>query len=369
MKRIMYISFTSLFFLSLLSYIVLGRTSFGKLPKGERLERIKQSLNYKDGEFQNQSPTPTFTGEDNQITAIYKFLFGKKERVTPLDSIPVIKTNLASLDPRKDVLVWLGHSSYFIQIDGKRILVDPVLNDHASPFSWMIKAFKGSDAYKAENIPDIDYLFITHDHWDHLDYETIMKIKPRIKKVICGLGVGSYFEYWGFNPASITELDWYGHTDLDKNWIATATPARHFSGRGLKRNKTLWASFVLQTPSMKIFIGGDGGYDKHFKEIGNKFGPIDLAILEQGQYDQRWKYIHLLPEQVFQAALDLKAKNLLPVHNSKFALAAHHWDEPLNKLAENSEHYNIRALTPMIGEPVNLQDSTQQFSQWWKKLK
>jgi L-ascorbate metabolism protein UlaG (beta-lactamase superfamily) len=164
-------------------------------------------------------------------------------------------------------------------------------------------------------------------------------------------------------------LDWYEHATLDSGWVANATPARHFSGRGLKRNQTLWASFVLQTPSMKIFIGGDGGYDNHFAEIGKKFGPIDLAILEQGQYNERWKYIHMLPGEVFKAATDLNAKRLLSVHHSKFALSLHAWDEPLNKLIENSKVCTIPVLTPMIGEQVNLKDTSQVFSHWWVGLK
>lgn len=364
----MYVILSILAIVLLTSLVVLSQSRFGMRPKGAQLERIQHSPNYRDGEFQNQVFTPTMTSDDGKLKLLYDFFFAKKERVTPVDSIPYIKTDLKGLDPSQNVFVWFGHSSCFMQVDGKRILVDPVLSGYASPFSWMIKAFKGADHYHASDMPDIDYLFITHDHWDHLDYHTILELKPKIKKVICGLGVGAHLESWGFDPKSIIEMDWYDHADLDSGWVVNAAPARHFSGRGLKRNQTLWASFVLQAPSLKIFIAGDGGYGNHFAEIGRKYGPIDLAIVEQGQYNQRWRYIHMLPSEVLKAADDLRAKRLMPVHNSKFALSVHTWDEPLAKLVESSSERRISVVTPMIGEPVNLKDTTQVFSHWWLGL-
>jgi L-ascorbate metabolism protein UlaG (beta-lactamase superfamily) len=264
--------------------------------------------------------------------------------------------------------VWFGHSSYFIQIDGKKILVDPVLSGHASPFSFSIKAFKGTDVYSANDIPDIDYLFISHDHWDHLDFETMLALKPKIKKVFCGLGTGEHLEYWGYKKSSITEMDWNEKIIPDSGFIVCTFPARHFSGRGIKRNQTLWSSFVLQTPTMNIFIGGDGGYDKHFAEIGKTFGTIDLAILENGQYNKNWKYIHMLPDEIGNTFRDLNAKRFFTVHNSKFKLSTHPWDEPLIKITALSKESNFPLITPMIGEQVNLKDSGQLFSEWWKDI-
>lgn len=365
----MYIFFSILAGLSLASFVVLSQSRFGKLPEGDRLKRIKLSPNYKDGEFQNQSSTPTFTGGESKLKMMSDLLFKKKVRVYPVDSIPSVKTDLKSLDAGKDYLVWFGHSSYFMQIEGKRILVDPVFSGNASPFRWMVKAFAGSNPYSAADMPDIDYLFITHDHWDHLDYKTIIELKPRIKKVICSLGVGAHLEYWGFESSSIVELDWYNSHSLNAGWMVHAAPARHFSGRGLKRNKTLWASFALKTPSLNIFIGGDGGYDLHFAEIGRRFGPFDLAILELGQYNKYWKNIHLMPSEIFTAANDLKARRMMPVHNSKFALSVHPWDEPLTEIAKQSKDYSILLVTPVIGEPVDIKDTTHVFPQWWKGLK
>ena len=357
----MYIIASLVILVSTTTFFILQQFKFGKLPSGDRLERIKKSPNYKSGAFQNQSITPVVTEGVSYFAISKEFFFGKKKRVSPTDKIPSAKTNLLHLDKSKDVLVWFGHSSYFMQIDGKRILVDPVFSGNASPFSFSMKAFNGTDVYTADEIPDIDYLFISHDHWDHLDYETILKLKTKIKKVICGLGVGEDFEYWGFDKNSIIEMDWNEQIALDIGFVANAVPARHFSGRGLKQNQTLWTSFVLQTPSMKIFIGGDGGFDKHFAEIGETYGPIDLAILENGQYDDNWKYIHLLPDDLLKAFRDLNAKRLFTVHSSKFALGNHPWDEPLIKVTAHSKELNIPLITPMIGEQVNLKDSTQKF--------
>jgi L-ascorbate metabolism protein UlaG (beta-lactamase superfamily) len=195
-----------------------------------------------------------------------------------------------------------------------------------------------------------------------------MKLKPKIKKVICGLGVGEHFESWGFDKNAITEMDWNEKVLADSGFVVNAVPARHFSGRGLKRNQTLWVSFAFKTPSMNIYIGGDGGYDTHFSEIGRKFGPFDLAILENGQYNKNWRYIHQLPEDVLKSFKDLNAKRLFPVHSSKFALAIHPWDEPLVMLAKNSKEAGIQLITPMIGELVYLKDNNQKFFPWWEKV-
>ncbi|OFX68930.1 MAG: MBL fold metallo-hydrolase [Bacteroidetes bacterium GWE2_29_8] len=365
----MYIAVTIIIIFSTVAILILQQAKFGKLPSGKRLERIKKSPNYKNGSFQNQSFTPIMAEDVSYLSVAKEFIFGKRDRIKPIESIPSIKTDLIHLDKNKDILVWFGHSSYFIQIDGKRILVDPVLSDHASPFSFSIKAFKGTNPYSTDDIPEIDYLFISHDHWDHLDYETIKKLKPKIKKIICALGIGEHFEYWGFCKDSIIEMDWNEHVTLDSGFVVNATPARHFSGRGLKRNKTLWTSFVFQTPTMKIFMSGDGGYDKHFAEIGKTFGPIDLAIFENGQYNKNWKYIHLLPDDLLKAFYDLNAKRLFSIHSSKFALGNHSWDEPFMKISANSKELNIPLITPMIGEQVNLKDTTQKFSEWWQNIK
>lgn len=357
-----------LMLLTMTILLYMRQDKFGKKPSGTRLERMKQSPNFKKGKFQNLSKTPTLTEGHNYFGVIYENYFKNKPRHYPTDTIPSVKTDLLNLPGDTNVLVWFGHSSYFIQIDGKRILVDPVFSGNASPIPKTVKSFKGTDIYTVSDLPDIDYLFISHDHYDHVDYETLIALKDKIKKVICGLGVGSHFEYWGYDSAKIIEKDWNEKVELDIGFTVFVETSRHFSGRGLSTNNTLWASYVLQTPSMKIYIGGDSGYDKHYADIGNKHGSIDLAILDNGQYNKAWKYIHNLPEDVLKAAQDLKTKRIFPVHSSKFALAAHSWDEPLVKLTELNRSYNIPLVTPIIGEIVNLKDTTQQFKKWWVRL-
>lgn len=363
----MYLFLIILCLFVLLVFVFLQQEKFGKLPSGKRLEKLKQSPNYKNNSFKNINHTPDLTEGVSYYELLKEFFFDKKVRVYPSTIIPSIKTNLLDLDSTKDVLVWFGHSSYFMQVDGKRILVDPVFSGAATPLPFGTKAFSGTNNYSVEDMPTIDYLFISHDHWDHLDYDTIKKLKPKIKQVICGLGVGQHLEHWGYDANSIIEKDWHEKIELDNHFIVHTVSARHFSGRGFRRNKSLWMSYVLQTPTMRIFIGGDSGYDTHFAEIGKSFGPFDIAILENGQYDRKWRYIHLLPNEILQAAKELRAKKILPVHSSKFVLGNHAWDEPLQLITENNEKENLHILTPRIGELVYLKEE-QAFAHWWKNL-
>jgi L-ascorbate metabolism protein UlaG (beta-lactamase superfamily) len=298
-----------------------------------------------------------------------EFLFTKKERLKPIQIIPSVKTDLLQLQPHEDVLVWMGHSSYFMQIDGKKILVDPVLSGHASPLKFTTKSFQGADIYSVDDIPPIDFFFISHDHWDHLDHSTTKKLEPKIKAIFTGLGTGEHFERWGFNKAIIHERDWNETIIPEEGFKITLLPARHFSGRTFTRNKAIWTSFSLQTPNKKIYIGGDSGYDTHFKTIGNEHGPFDLAILECGQYDKSWKYIHMMPEEVVEAAQDLNAKQLLAVHWGKFQLGNHAWDDSIIRVHKAAKAQSFPLLTPMIGEKIDLKNEGQLFSNWWDQIK
>ena len=349
------------------AFIILNQTNFGTPSAGERLRRIQKSSNFRDGQFQNLSFTPTFAEDVSKFEMIRDGIFKISNRKAPATDLPSVKTNLKSLDSENDVLVWFGHSSYFMQIDGKKILVDPVFSGSASPFSFMVKSFKGSDVYTPDDFPKIDYLVITHDHWDHLDHQTVLKMRSKVGKIITGLGTAAHLEYWGFDPQSIVELDWNESATLDSGFQVTATPGRHFSGRGFKRNQSIWCSFVLQTPSKKIFIGGDSGYDTHFARIGAEHGPFNLALLECGQYNKSWKYIHMMPEQTVQAAIDLKTKTLMPVHWGKFALALHAWDEPIERVTKEAHRLNVPIIHPMIGETLDLDDFGVQ-KEWWKAI-
>lgn len=352
-------------------FLFMQHPQFGKKPSGERLRLIQKSPQYKNGKFENQNFTPDLTEGYTMSGVLFEFLFKKSERRNPIDKIPSIKTDLLNLPIDKEMLIWFGHSSYFIQIEGKRILVDPVFSGNASPIPGTTKSFEGADIYSVDDLPEIDYLLITHDHYDHVDYKTILKLKPKTQKVVCGLGVGSHFEFWGFPVQNIIEKDWHEKIELDSNITLYTAPTRHFSGRGFHRCNTLWLSYVLETKGFKMYLGGDSGYDTHFAEIGAKYGPFDIALIDNGQYDIKWKYIHNLPEEVIQAAKDLRTKRFFPVHSSKFKLANHAWDEPLERVTElNFALENpFPLITPMIGGLVELKNEKQEFQKWWKKLK
>lgn len=356
----------SLLLLTFTSVISIYMTQplFGKRPSGARLERIRKSPQFHEGKFRNSSPTPQLT--QPLSVALFDYVWGKSKDNKPSAPIPSRLVDWSALPALKPVLVWLGHSSYLIHIDGKNILVDPVLSGSASPLPGGTKAFKGTDVTTAAALPQIDYLFISHDHYDHMDYKTLKQIRSKVRKVICGLGVGEHLEYWGYSPEQLIEKDWWETVDLGDGFTTTLTPGRHFSGRSIWAANTLWASFVLQTPSMKIFLGGDSGYDTHFAEIGRRFGAFDLAILENGQYNESWKYIHMMPEEVVQATKDLRAKVLFPVHSAKFALANHAWYEPLERISVAALQQNVPIITPLIGEFVLLNDMNTKPQYWWK---
>lgn len=335
---------------------------YGKLPWGERLKRIQASTNYRNGSFQNLSKTNAMAEDASFFKTLKEFLH-KNKNVKPPIPIPFVRTDLKKLAVDKTSLVWFGHSSYLLNIHGFTILVDPVFSGNAAPISFMVKAFPGSDTYKPEDFPRIDILLLTHDHYDHLDYKTVVKLKSKVSKIVCSLGVGSHLEHWGFEARSIHELDWW-ETYREKDLSLTAAPGRHFSGRGIKRGQSLWSAFILKTKDLTLFLGGDSGYDLHFKDIGEKFGPFDIAILESGQYNKAWPHIHMMPEETVQAAVDLKARALLPVHWGKFTLALHAWNEPIERVMKKAKELHVQVATPKIGELVVLGEKMPSGT-WW----
>lgn len=345
------------------STIFFSQKKFGRTPSGQRLERIEKSPNYSEGTFRNINIAPQIIGKNSRLSLLKKTFIDKHIGRTPTDIIPSIKRDLKSIQKGDNIFVWLGHSSIYMQVDGKKIAVDPVLSGLASPLPIIGKAFKGTDPYSYSDFPELDYLIITHDHWDHLDYETIKHLK--FKNIVCPLGVAEHFERWGYKNDIIYEGDWGDIFNLD-GLVITLAPSHHFSGRTFDGNKTLWSSYILEMPNIRIFISGDGGYDTTFKELGDKYGEFDLAILECGQYNEMWKYIHMSPEQTLMAAKDLRAKMIMPVHNSKFALAHHSWNEPLERVTEFNKTENLNVVTPIIGEIVHISDTTQHFSEWWR---
>lgn len=340
--------------------------SFGKLPSGKRLERIIESSNYSDGSFQNIAPTQMLAEGTTYPKMIKEFFFEKGIDRAPQAPIPSVKTDLISMTRDEPAIVWFGHSSYLLVVEGKRILVDPVFSERASPWQFVgTKGFEFTNSYSIDDFPEIDLLILTHDHYDHLDYNSILKLRSKVRVCCTALGVGEHLAYWGMGEWSIKEFDWRESSQVLPGIELTATPARHFSGRGFKRNQSLWTSFVLKTTDYKIFIGGDSGYDDSFRQIGEKLGPFHLAVLECGQYNERWPLIHMMPEQTVQAAVDLKADVLLPVHWGKFNLSLHPWKEPITRASAHAGKLQLKITTPRIGEVVKLNDVPAE-NRWWR---
>ncbi|WP_293310577.1 MBL fold metallo-hydrolase [Pedobacter sp. UBA5917] len=353
-------------FLATVFFIITNLPVFGRLPRGQRLSKIKHLAIYSDGALQNQSFTPMQPEGVSFFKILKAFFFEKHPNRSPDKALPFVTPDIAG-KPKSDSpeIIWFGHSSYLIKADGLRILVDPIFSKTPSPFSFIgSKAFKGTDVVKADHFKAIDVLLITHDHYDHLDYQSILEIAPQAKTIVTSLGVGSHLERWGIKTEKINELSWSQSITLFDHLKFTAVPARHFTGRKFKRNQTLWSAFILQTVNCKLFLGGDSGYDTHFAKIGEEFGPFDLALLECGQYNAYWPYIHMFPEDTIQAAIDLKAKALMPVHWAKFSLAMHTWDDPIKRVVVAAAAKQFPLVTPKLGETVTLNGNLP-TDNWW----
>ncbi len=351
--------------LSLATALFMQQKSFGKLPSGQALDRIKKSKQYKDGSFENIEKTKLLAEGASYFGMASKY-FAKAVGREPVRDLPSVKTDLKSLAPENPSIVWFGHSSFLISIGGRKILSDPVFSDRPSPVQYAgSKSYPGTRVYGSANIPDLDVIIISHDHYDHLDYNTILELKDRTKLFCVPIGVGEHLRYWGVAPEKIREFDWWEGEQVAPGIDLTCTPARHFSGRGFRRNKTLWASYVLKTGGYTIFVGGDSGYDKSFKAIGDAYGPFDIAMVECGQYDPQWPDIHMTPEHTVQASIDLKAKLLLPVHWGKFTLALHPWKDPIERATAEATRLGVKLTTPLIGQPIVL-TSDYPAKRWWE---
>ena len=323
-----------------------------------------------DCRFQNP-PNPDAKPHRSTWDIWSRFLFEDKQGTVPVDPIPVRTMDaaaLAALDADSNHIIRLGHSSHLLKLRGKWWLIDPVFGPRASPVSWAGPKRFHQPPVALQDVPPIEALVLSHDHYDHLDVPTIEALKDRVQKYLVPLGVGARLREWGIPAEKIQEFDWW----QEQQWgdvVVTAAPAQHFSGRTLwDRNRTLWASWMLRSGNERIFYSGDSGYFGGFKEIGARLGPIDIALMENGAYDSYWPTVHMSPEETVQAFQDLGARTLYLVHNSTFDLAFHGWREPLERVAALAQQRGISLATPEIGEVLTL-GKPRENRKWWEGLR
>ena len=340
---------------------------FGSNPKKIEKEYYSGYSNYEDGEFKNKEATALFTDE----MSFWDFFKTEINREPIKELIPsdLNINSFISNNSNEIKLVWLGHSAFIININGVIILLDPMLGNHAAPVPLpSLKRYSSQLAFDIDELEKIDFVIYSHDHYDHLDYPTIKKIKDKVGLFIVPLGIGNHLKGWGVNKNSIKELNWdesYKDNEID----FVCLPARHFSGRGpLNRNSTLWSSWAIKSPLGKIYFSGDSGYGSHFEEIGLTHGPFDISLIDCGQYNKAWKFSHMFPGQSIKAAKDLKSEYLIPIHWGAFTLSSHSWIEPPEVVSMEAVRLQQKYLLPEIGQILKLGADNKTSKTWWRNF-
>jgi L-ascorbate metabolism protein UlaG (beta-lactamase superfamily) len=341
--------------------------SLGARASGLRLERMKSSARFADGTFHNVAPVSAGLKKGSVAPTISEFLCGGQRR-TPPGPLPSSSPLQPWTRPPETGLraTWLGHSTVLLEIDGCRVLTDPVWGERASPVTFAgPKRFQPVPVPIIE-LPPLDAVVVSHDHFDHLDYPTILELAKLDVPFITSLGVGAHLEAWGVPSARITELDWWETAELRGGLTITAAPSQHFSGRTLhSRNFTLWSSLVLRGSRHAVFFSGDTGLTPEYAEIRQRLGPFDLVMLEVGAFHPAWGDIHLGPENALQALALLGGGMFLPVHWGTFNLAMHAWDEPAETLLELAPAQGTHLVMPRLGEPVE-PSRVERVTPWWR---
>lgn len=348
---------------------VVACASFGSDPSDAEKKKFSRSSQYNSetGEFENRRPGLIDAMRDKAMTwsNMVDFILSGEDGV-PSEKLPEVKPDLtAFLKPSEDLkIIWFGHSTFLLNMDGTVILVDPVFSDAAAPVSFFVPRFQ-PPVLSLDELPHIDYVLISHDHYDHLDMESIQHFLASATQFITPLGVGSHLKSWGIKPERIIEKDWWESVKFDSVEFV-ATPAQHFSGRSsVDGNATLWASWVIRSKDHRVYFSGDSGYDTHFQKIGDAYGPFDVAFLDCGQYNKLWLEVHLTPEKAVQAFMELNGRRLFPIHWGMFELAKHPWYEPIERLMAARERQDFNLLAPRIGQIVTVGDE-EDLDLWWK---
>ncbi|NEQ48726.1 MAG: hypothetical protein F6K11_01145 [Leptolyngbya sp. SIO3F4] len=339
----------------------------GSATDAQRQEYAKTG-HYADGIFLNDE---VIEMEINchSVTQMVKELINPHPNVAPERNITVLKIPAPFFREAPDsvnTVTWFGHSTFLIQLEGKTILLDPVFGQYAAPLPFGRKRFHKEMPLDLEELPELDLVVISHDHYDHLEYKSIKALRAKTKQFWVPLGVGNHLRAWDVPETQIREFDWWQEGQYEDLTVAL-TPSRHMSGRGLTdQSATLWGSWVFLGTNTRIYFSGDGGYGKHFLEIGQKYGPFDIGLMECGQYNKLWADVHMMPEQTVQAASDIRADLVVPIHWAAFALAAHSWTDPIERVVQEAARVQLPLATPQIGEPVVVGASTYPDSHWWE---
>ena len=351
---------------------------FGAIPKGAHLEMVKQSPQWhlERDIFVNRRPDILDTMDIGS-----RFLadpFGKDEpnflfndhQTVPEGRLPEERNpDLVAFSQSSDSVkfIWLGHSTILLSIDGKVVLIDPIFSSHAAPVKIAAERFQ-PPALSLYQLPAIDYIIISHDHYDHLDMETIKHFIGQDVRFLAPLGVGAHLRHWGVAEQNITELDWWDEAAFADLTFA-ATPSQHFSGRVgiVHNNKTLWASWVIKGQQERVFFSGDSGYDTHYQAIGDHYGPFDIVFMENGQYNEGWRAVHNMPDEAVRGFQELRGRYLVPVHWGMFDLSVHNWFDPPNAVTRLAKAQDIKLITPRLGQLIDMQDPPL-FDQWWLEV-
>jgi L-ascorbate metabolism protein UlaG (beta-lactamase superfamily) len=357
-----------LFILTIILFVNLSPEFGGSATREQKAVYVK-SDNYANGKFLNRGEVKLDMSFRDMGKSLVGY-FNPPPNTVPNQNIPVQKIDSLNLTTYKDStrLIWFGHSTFLVQIENRNILIDPMFGNVPAPHPTLgNNRFSKELPIEIEKLPLIDAVLISHDHYDHLDYGSIKRLKNKVNMFYTPLGVGIHLQEWGIEKERIVELDWWQEVKFEE-LIFRCTPAQHFSGRGLNdRANTLWSSWIIQSSNDNIFFSGDSGYGPHFKEIGDKYGPFDFAMMECGQYNELWSDIHMFPEETAQAGVDVKAKLIMPIHWGAFKLGMHPWTEPVERISKKASELNIALITPKIGEVIEFKQQTDDNSKWWNQ--
>lgn len=341
--------------------------SFGGRPSRSGSAGERPSANFSNGKFTNAIPTSMSMGFGTTLKVTAEMIKGSPDR-RPAEAMPTDPFDPSLLpDGPHAQAVWFGHSALLLRIDGLTLLVDPMFGSAPSPFPIVGgKRYSGKPPLDIDRLPPIDAVLLSHDHYDHLDYGSILRLKAKTKRFFAPLGVGAHLIRWGVPRDKVTEADWWDELTCGGLKLVCA-PARHFSGRrGNDRFSTLWCSWVIRGSRDNLFFSGDSGYGPHFREIGEKYGPFNLTFMECGQYDERWSAIHMLPEETVQAHLDVNGRLMIPIHWGAFTLALHSWTDPVERVLRAAREHGAAVATPRIGQPVAIGSGSYPAAPWWR---